>query len=441
MKKTERIVVWYRKDLRLHDNEALIKALDHSQEVIPVFVFDKEVLLGETLYGFKKTGKYRAKFLLESIAQLRQSFREKGIDLVIRFGKAEEEVFELVKSTGASMVYANMERTHDEVIVQDSLEKNLWSIGLELQFFRGKMLYYTQDFPFPISHSPDSFTSFRKEVERFVPIREPFPVPDNFNPWTIDIEVGDLPTLKDMGLKDFAPDERSEIIFTGGEVAALQRLQTFLGDNQYIDYYHNNYCELQGLNNSSKLSPWLANGALSPKYVYTELKAYEQRYKSNKSTQDFFLELLYRDYYRLMGKKYGDRIFEEGGISGTETKNLSENKELFESWIEGQTESALVNACMQQLKHTGYLSQKGRHIVSSYLINDLKISWRMGAAYFQHILIDYDICSNWVNWNVVGGVGPDPKDDRYINIENQARRLDPNQEYINRWLEDSLQCS
>jgi deoxyribodipyrimidine photo-lyase len=89
---------------------------------------------------------------------------------------------------------------------------------------------------------------------------------------------------------------------------------------------------------------------------------------------------------------------------------------------------------MLQLKKTGFLSHKGRQLVSSYLVNDMGVHWRMGAAYFQHILIDYDICSNWVNWNVVGGVGPDTKEDRYLNIENQAKRFDAKGDYTDLWL-------
>ncbi len=438
MKKAKRIIVWFRKDLRLHDNEALTQALANSEEVIPVYVFNSEKLMGETLIGYQKTGKHRAKFLLESVAALRADFRALGIDLVIRFGKPEEEIFELAKATEANWVYANMERTQDEVQVQNALEKNLWSIGSEIQFFRGKMLYYTQDLPFPISHSPDIFNSFRKEVERFVPVRTPFDTPQIFPKWSTAIEVGELPALTDFGHQPFEPDERNYLPFVGGEAAGLARLETYFGE-RHLEQYRKQHLELQGLNNSSKLSPWLALGCLSPKLVCTRIKAYEDQHKSNKSTQEFLLELLVRDYLRLMGKKYGKCIFEEGGILGRETKSLVADEEKLQQWIAGKTEQPLINACMQQLAAVGYLSAKGRQLVSSYLVNDMHVDWRMGAAYFQYILIDYDICSNWVNWNIVGGVGPDPKDDKALTIENQQKKLDPQGEYLARWLTDSLQ--
>lgn len=434
MKKSKRIVVWFRKDLRLHDNEALTKAIENGEEVVPVYVFDEDELMGETPYGFQKTGGFRTKFLLESIADLQQALQEKGIDLVLRKGKPEEEVFALVKEIGASYVYANMERTHDEVQVQNALEKNLWSIGLEILFFRGKMLYYTQDLPFPIAHSPDTFSAFRKEVERFIEIREPLEVPEKFSPWSLDIDVGILPTLEDLGWEPLQEDQRAEIQFKGGEKQAFQRLKDYFRGGRYLDKFTETRYNLSGVNAASRLSPWLALGCLSPKYIYAELKAYEDRYQCNKSTQTFLLELLWRDHYRLMGKKYKNKIFEKGGIRGRETKILEENWDLFNSWKEGETNCDLVNACMLQLKHTGFLSHKGRQLVSSYLVNDLEVSWRMGAAYFQYILVDYDVCSNWVNWNVVGGVGPDTKEDRYLNVENQAKRLDAKGAYRALWL-------
>lgn len=432
-KKAKRIVVWFRKDLRLHDNEALTQAIENGHEVVPVYVFNTEELLGKTPYDFQKTGPFRTQFLLESITHLRNALREKGIDLVIREGRPEEEIFQLVQELGASYVYANMERTHDEVLVQNALEKNLWSLGLEILFFRGKMLYYTQDLPFPISHSPDTFSSFRKEVERFIPIREPLPIPAAFTPWSMDLEVGELPTLESLGYAFVEQDHRADLQFIGGEAEALKQLHTYF-EERHIETFDQTRYNLSGENVSSRISPWMALGCLSPKYVYCQLKAYEAKNGCSKSSQNFSLELLWRDHYRLMGKKYGDKIFEVGGIRGMETKLLQEDWDLFNRWKEGQTDVDIINACMLQLKLTGFLSHKGRQLVSSYLVNDLAVNWRMGAAYFQHILIDYDICSNWVNWNVVGGVGPDTKDDRYINVENQAKRFDGKGDYTDLWL-------
>ena len=430
----KRIVVWYRKDLRLNDNEALTCAIGQSDEVIPVYVFNEAEWLEDNPYGLRKIGPHRAQFLLESVHRLRAHFRALGIDLVVRVGKPEEEVFELAKATGANYVYANMERMPDEVETQNALERNLWSAGMEISFFRGKMLYYTQDLPFPIAHAPDTFSAFRKEVERFVPVRKPLSTPDAFAPWTCEVEVGALPDLEQLNQTCAMPDQRAEYVFEGGEQTGIQQLSRYLGPERYLDQYNDTRYDLMGAHKASRISPWLASGCLSPKYVYAELKAYEARYRTNKSTQAFFQELLGRDYYRLMGKKYGGCIFEKGGILGRETKALEENWEAFEAWRKGETDAPIINACMIQLQQTGFIPQKARQMVASYLVNDLGVDWRMGAAYFQHILIDYDICSTWVNWNIVGGVGPDAKDDRALNIENQAKRYDPKGDYTGRWL-------
>ncbi len=438
MKKAQRIIVWFRKDLRLHDNEALTFALEHSEEIVPVYVFNSEELMGRTPYDFQKTGPHRAQFLLESVERLRQAFQERGINLLVRFGHPEEEIFELAKKIEASYVYANMERTQDEVEVQNSLERNLWSVGLEISFFRGKMLYYTQDLPFPISHSPDTFSAFRKEVERFVSVREPLPTPEAFTPWSIELEVGELPTLADLGHQPIKRDPRAEVLLEGGEQAALERAALFFGEEEHLSRFNETRYELEGAFRSSYFSPWLAAGCLSPKYIYSELMAYQKKYRCKKAAQAFFQELLWRDYYRLMGKKYGHAIFEEGGIRGQESKELVEDWTAFNAWKMGETDSPLINACMTQLRYTGFLSQKGRQLVSSYLINDMGVHWRMGAAYFQHILIDYDICSNWVNWNIVGGVGPDPKDDRSVNVDNQTKRFDSKGLYTRRWANSVL---
>lgn len=429
----KRIIVWFRKDLRLHDNEALTKAIEDADEVYPVYVFKDCEFRQNTDFGFKKTGPFRLKFILESVQVLQASLRKIGAALILRDGSAEDVIFELAKNIGASAVYANMERTLDEVKTQDALEKNLWTQGIELSYFRGKMLYHTQDLPFPISHAPDTFSAFRKEVDRFVQIRAPFNAPTFLAAWSTDVDLGQLPSASDFGAKKPRKDKRSPMVFKGGEIAALERLELFCSDQGYPDQFEKRRYELQGANISSRLSSWLALGCISPKYVFFRMKAYEEQYGASKSSAAFIQELLWRDHYRLIGKKYRDKIFQPGGILGRETKIQHEDQDLLKQWIQAKTDCRLVNACMNELSQTGFLSHRCRQIVSSFLVNDLQVSWRMGAAYFQHILVDYDICSNWVNWNIVGGVGPDTKEDRYINVYNQEKKLDPDAVYSNMW--------
>ena len=434
MKKAKRAIVWFRLDLRLHDNEALTEAMKAVDELIPVYVFDERFFMGRSRFGFRKTGAHRTQFIIESVQNLRQNLQEKGLNLIVRVGKAEEEVFKLAQELKTSWVFCNMERTPEEIAVQDALEQKLWTIGQEIRFYRGKMLYYTQDLPFPIAHTPDIFTQFRKEVEKITPIREPLPTPSSFQPWTFKAELGEIPSLSDFEHDPITWDERAAYRFKGGETEALQRLQYFLWESQAIDTYEETRNELIGADYSSKFSPWLAQGCLSPKQIYAELLRYENEHGASKSTYALYFELLWRDYFRLMGKKYGAKIFTKGGLQGHERKKLNEDWETFNLWADAQSGIPFIDANMTELNQTGFMSNRGRQNVASYLINDLKVNWQMGAAYFESTLIDYDATSNWVNWIYIAGVGNDPRDERYFNPISQSKRYDPQGLYIKLWL-------
>ena len=204
---TKRGIVWFRQDLRLHDNEALNDAIEAVDEVIPVYVFDERAFYGKTShFGFPKTGKYRAQFIIESIKDLRSSLKAIGSNLIVRIGKPEEEIFKIAQLAKTNWIFCNRERTPEEVFVQDTLEQRLWAIGQEIRFSRGKMLYYTADLPFPITHTPDSFSQFRKEVERYVPIREPLPTPEDMAPIMVKLDEGEIPGLDDFGHAPFETD-------------------------------------------------------------------------------------------------------------------------------------------------------------------------------------------------------------------------------------------
>jgi deoxyribodipyrimidine photo-lyase len=429
-------IVWFRQDLRLHDNEALTEALQHCERIIPIFIFDERVFLGKTRqFGFPKTGKFRAKFILESVADLRQSLRKMGSELVVRFGKPEEEIFELARQLKSSWVFCNRERTYEELKVQDELEHRLWTIGQEMRFSRGKMLYYTSDLPFPITQTPEVFTQFRKEVERAVAIRDSLPVPTTLPVFDFDLDIGTLPTLEELGHQPFEVDERAPIHYVGGETAGLNRLNDYLWKSGAAKSYFDTRNEMLGADYSTKFSAWLAQGCLSPKRIYHELKAFEKQQGENKSTYWIFFELLWRDFFRLIAKKHGNKLFLKGGLREEPNRRLRNDYELLKTWVDGKTGVPFVDANMLELKSTGFMSNRGRQNVASYLVNDLKVNWQMGAEYFESQLIDYDTASNWGNWNYLAGVGNDPREDRYFNIANQAKQYDPHGEYVRHWLQ------
>ncbi len=431
-----RAVIWFRQDLRVHDNEALHTALRNCDEIIPVFVFDERVFQGKTSFGFPKTGKFRAKFYLESVADLRKNLRSLGSDLIVRVGKPEEILFEIARETKAGWVICNRERTAEEVKVQDELEQKLWTIGVELWYTRGKMLFYTQDLPMPVQHTPDIFSTFRKENEDITSVRAPLPTPAVLPPMPADLvfDTGEIPNLTDFGFENFEPDPRAVLDFRGGETAALARLRYYFWEKDLVSNYKETRNGLVGGDYSSKFSPWLSSGCLSPKMVYHELKRYERERKANESTYWLFFELLWRDFFRLMGKKHGNLIFKIGGVQKKKMPQLKNNREIFDRWATGETGVPFVDANMNEINSTGWMSNRGRQNASSFLVKDLKINWVMGAEYFESLLLDYDPCSNWGNWNYVAGVGSDAREDRVFNILTQAKNYDPKGDFLKLWL-------
>jgi deoxyribodipyrimidine photo-lyase len=430
-----RAIVWFRQDLRIHDNEALTEALRFAEEVIPVYVFDERIWQGRThSYGFPKMGRYRAQFMLEGLADLRSSLQERGAELVLLSGQPEVVVPALAQRAGCSWVYCNRDPIHEEALVQDKMEKQLWSMGLELRYTRGKMLYYTADLPFPVAHTPDVFTQFRKEVEKFVPVRQPLPAPSMFPKLSVKVEAGELPGLEAFGHEPFEQDPRTAFPFRGGEKSAIQRLKHYLWDGHYVKKYKETRNGLLGPDYSSKFSPWLAQGSLSPKYIYHEIKKYEARHGGNESTYWLIFELLWRDFFRLMGKKHGVSLFMKGGTRKLKETRWRDDWRLFEKWKEGRTGFPFVDANMREIAQTGFMSNRGRQNVASFLVRDLGVNWQIGAEYFESILLDYDVCSNWGNWNYVAGVGSDPREDRYFNVLVQAKRYDPDGSFVKQWL-------
>ncbi|HHS95030.1 MAG TPA: DASH family cryptochrome, partial [Phaeodactylibacter sp.] len=377
----KRVILWFRQDLRLHDNEALHHALQSGEEVYPVYVFDERVFEEYTKFGFRKTGVHRARFIIEAVEDLRCSLRALGSDLYIYTGKPEEVIFQLAHKLKSTWVFCNRERTRREVQVQDRLERKLWSIGQEIIFSRGKMLYYTQDLPFPITHCPDHFNGFRKEVEKIVSVREPLESPGSFRSTTMQIPAQQIPTLSSLGYseQEIQLAQKAKTIFKGGESHALQRLRYYFWDEEHICHLKNTMNNLLGNDYSSKFSPWLAQGCLSPKMIYHELKKYEAQKEKSDSTYQMFLGLLQRDFLRLIAKKHGGKFFRKGGLLNKKPQNSNDRQSL-NRWIQGRTGIPFIDANMRQLAATGYMSFRGRQNVSSFFIHELQMNWQIGAS-------------------------------------------------------------
>ncbi|MEM9987540.1 MAG: DASH family cryptochrome, partial [Bacteroidota bacterium] len=392
----KRAIVWYRNDLRLHDHEAMHQALASVEEIVPVYCFDPRHF-EETSFGFAKTGPFRAKFLLESVLNLRERLRSKGGDLLIAHGRPEEVLPTLAQRYSAEGVFAHKEATEEETQVEKRLENALFAQGITLELTWGSTLYHLHDLPMPITALPEVFTQFRKQVEKMASVRDVFPTPEQITvPGNLD--AGQIPSLEDLGLSTPRQDPRAVLSYQGGEVAGLERLQDYLWEDDLLKEYKETRNGLLGADYSSKFSAWLALGCLSPRKIYQEVKRYEDLRVKNKSTYWLIFELIWRDYFRFVAKKHGNKIFQAAGIKDQGWKG-SIDWGKFEKWKQGTTGIPFVDANMLELKLSGFMSNRGRQNVASFLVNDLHLDWRMGAEYFESQLIDYDVCSNWGNWN------------------------------------------
>lgn len=428
----KKAIVWFKTDLRLHDNETLVKAIAQNDQIIPVYCFD-ETQFEETEYGFKKTGSFRAQFLLEAVADLDKNLRALGSGLMVLKGKPEIEIPKVVSHYKVNKLYAKREVTFEEKQTEQLVQTELWKQQCEMLTFSTSTLYHAQDLPFSIKDIPDVFSNFRKKVEKESTIRSVFEKPISIS--SPEFPVAQFPTLDQLGLSFSEIDKRAAIVFEGGESAALKRMNHYFSETKAISQYKETRNGLIGADYSSKFSAWLALGCLSPREIYFELKKYESQFGANESTYWLVFELLWRDYFRFMMKKYSNKFFQQSGI---QNKGISVNKhniQMLDSWINGTTGVDFVDANMLELKLTGFMSNRGRQNVASYLCNDLKLDWRYGAAYFEQQLIDYDVSSNWGNWAYLAGVGNDPRGNRYFNIDKQAQDYDRDKSYRKLWLQ------
>ena len=424
-------LVWFKTDLRIEDNETLVKAIAQSEKVIPVYCFD-DSHFETTVYGFKKTGSFRAQFLLESLEDLDAKLRTLGSGLRIVMGKPEVEIPKLVQEYKAQKVFAKREVAFEEKQTEKKVQTELFKLRCELDTYSTSTLYHAEDLPFSIKNIPDVFTNFRKKTEKDAEIRPPFTAPKQIN--SPEIPAIELPTLEDLGVSKTTIDSRAVLAFKGGESEAIQRLQHYFYNTQSLSTYKETRNGMVGADYSSKFSPWLAMGCISARYIYAEVKKYEMQFGANDSTYWLVFELLWRDFFRFMFKKYQTKFFLYEGIKLKKGNSKSLNEKLLSQWVNGTTASDFINANMLELQQTGFMSNRGRQNVASYFCNELNMDWRLGAAYFEEQLIDYDVCSNWGNWAYLAGVGNDPRGHRYFNIEKQATDYDKNKAFRKLWL-------
>ncbi len=430
----ETAILWFRNDLRLNDHEPLVELLGYQpKHVAFVYCFDTRNFGKTRLAGFPKTGAHRARFLLESLADLRQSLRRLGNDLVILNGRPEEELPKFAERIQAARIAYHSEATDEEIRVERGIEKTLKNTSTALHSYWGSTLFHRGDLPFDVDELPGVFTQFRIRCEKHSKIRPPLATPSKLPAPPDGVETGELPTLADLGLTDPSDDPRAVMRFRGGETAARERVESYLWHDDLLKSYKQTRNGLLGADYSSKFAPWLSLGCISPRAIAAQVAKYEQARVRNDSTYWLVFELMWRDYFRFLALQAGNSLFSLKGTAGI-TKSWSKDRQVLQRWVEGRTGIPFVDANMRELRATGFMSNRGRQNVASFLAKDLNVDWRFGAEWFESQLIDYDVCSNWGNWAYVAGVGNDPRQDRRFNVVKQAYDYDPNGDYVRTWI-------
>lgn len=332
---------------------------------------------------------------------------------------------------------------------------------------------------------PDVFTTYRKMME---PLREaprdvlptiaegslppfttdvppqesPFTLPDNLDamisalhkPWKENPPLADPPAYPD-GAQSVHP-------FKGGESRARARLDDLITSGA-MSAYKETRNGLLGTDFSSKLSAYLALGCITSRQIHESLKTFEDgtndTFKDapgygkgmNGGTESMRFELLWRDYMRLCTRKFGSKLFSLSGFkqkadsnekwsspSNTNGQDRVYLQEVLDRFLNGTTGMGLIDASQRELFHTGYTSNRARQNVASFLAKHLWIDWRYGAEWYESLLADYDVSSNWGNWQYVSGVGNDPRDEaRIFNPVKQSFDYDPQAEYVKTWVPET----
>ena len=419
---------WFRNDLRLTDNTAFSDACARSRMLVPVYVMADDEQ-AHTRWGFARWSEHRRRFRYQAIAELKTALQARGSDLIVLRGEPAAALTALAQSCGAGTVFCERIAAPEEI---DQVEA-LRATHLIVEDHWQSSLLDPADLPFEIARLPDIFTPFRQAVEKAdVQPRAAVPAAETIPP----LPPADLP--RDERIETAGqPDKRSSFPyanarFDGSETAALAHVEGYFG-GPLPRTYKATRNGLSGTDYSTKLSPWLASGALSPRTVHEALLRHEARFGVSDGSRWIVFELLWRDYFRFSSLKHGARLFHQDGLSTLPYPQ--HDPDAFAAWSSGQTGHPFVDAGMRELAATGYLSNRMRQIVASYLIHDLACDWRAGAAWFEAQLIDYDVCSNQGNWLYIAGRGTDPHQGRRFDPDYQAATHDPDGDYRRLWTE------
>jgi len=407
----------FKNDLRVDDNPALARAAAEVDQLICLYCLESRQP-PSSLHAPGYLSPQRQTFLFQSLADLHHSLRNLGQRLNFSTESPLDIIPQLITQHDISQIYCS----ENTGVHENQIWQQLFKRYPMISFTRiaSHTLFEQADLPFPLAELPDSFSKFRKWVER-LDIKPPIPAlkqlprsPELSEQWP------QIPIISSQSM-----------LFDGGERQGLAHLENYFERNLASSYKETRN-GLDGMDYSTKFSPWLANGSLSARRIVCRLRNYEHDVEANDSTYWIYFELLWREYYQWYAHRHGKRLFNVSGIKTSKPKT-SFYPERFQKSCNGNTPYPIVNACMKQLNSTGYMSNRGRQLVASCFVHELGLDWRYGAAYLEQQLIDYDTASNWGNWQYLAGVGADPRGHRRFDLAKQTNIYDPKRVFIERW--------
>lgn len=440
---SDNILYWYTNDLRIQDNR-ILHATRHGKSLICVYVIDP-IALQSNLWMHPGMSQLRRRFLHESLIQLDQDLSLLGQKLIVMHGSAKASLRQLIQAHDIDRLLVSRRCGTYELAELHDIQQLHPSTRVDVvdQY----TLFTPEQLPFGIHHLPNGYSSFRKKVET-LQISEPVATPMQLPSPPAAIQAISLSIEEQLSLIPDWPSEQATSTptisargddkarpFSGGEKAANRHLDSYFSSS-FPAQYKKLRNDLTGWHHSGKFSPWLNLGCISPRQLTQRIKAYEAINGANDSTYWLFVELLWREYFQWLHHKIGPRLYHFKGLA-KQPPLTSFYPERFRKWCEGTTPYPIVNACMKELKATGFLSNRGRQIVASCLVNELAVDWRYGAAWFQHVLLDYDPATNWGNWQYIAGVGVDPRGGRHFNLDKQTELYDDDGSYRKQWQAES----
>jgi len=416
-------LLWFKNDLRLHDNETLVKALASGGKILPVYIFDSKLYRNLEL-GFPKTDQVRLEFARQCVADLKKNLSKIGGNLMVLHGEPEILIPKLCSDHACDLIFAEQEFATEELNQINKIKKKLPKSS-RFDFTWGRTLYHLEDIPYSIPKIPLTSKAYRINTTKNTDVRSTMAAPTKINVVELaEDQWGKLPEATDLGFGEMR--NFSLTYMEGGESEALKRLDFYLFESEQLTNYRWTRNRSLGLEYSSKFSPYMALGCLSPRTIYEAVKQYEQHIKRNQSTWWLVFEIVWRDYFTFKLMRFQNQVYHTEGYTN-KSREFTNNVSLFKRWCEGKTGIPFIDAHMRQLNETGFMSNRGRVNCSSFLVHDYLVDWTWGAAYFESKLIDYDVASNWMNWHTQA------YQIWYTNPVNQANKYKA-QEFIRKWV-------